>query len=402
MKKLLEKKLENNIWKFAIHLITNKRAYMPFLSIYLMTMPGATEQFIGVLTSIGQMVGLALEIPSGYISDRIGHKRSLVLARVFIALSTASYLFADEKFWFILGAVFLAIGFSFTSGTSSAFMHDTLRALGRDSEYSKIMGRIKSIGFAVPVLFILSLSYLADIDFKLAFIGALLIDIFGLLAVSLLKQPKSIDEEEISEESSDRFALVKKWFSLGWVPFVIFASLSFGIVFAATAGFKNTYQESLGFSIFMIGILWGVARSFVSLVVLLNNFVYKKLSFRQFLLGQTFLFSLGFIALFLFPYKWITAGIFIVLNILMWGFGVSRSNYLLDFIGSSKRKATFLSINHFIQNAIVSLLGFVMGFMVHRYSYQKAFLFVGITLAVVTFLFLFLLPKEDQKKSHSV
>lgn len=45
--------LNGNIPKFTIHSITNKRAYMTFLTIFFLTMPDATAKTIGFLILIG-------------------------------------------------------------------------------------------------------------------------------------------------------------------------------------------------------------------------------------------------------------------------------------------------------------------------------------------------------------
>jgi len=89
-------KLQSNIWKMAVYYITNKRTYLTFLTIFLLTMPNATAKTIGLILAVGQFVGFLVEIPSGYISDRIGHRNALIIARSAMVFSTACYVFATS------------------------------------------------------------------------------------------------------------------------------------------------------------------------------------------------------------------------------------------------------------------------------------------------------------------
>lgn len=367
---------------------------MPFLSIYLLTMPNTTANFIGILTGIGQIAGLLMEIPSGYIADKIGHKNALIIARFFLVLSTACYVFAESNIWFVFGAIFLATGMAFVSGTDTAFMHDTLNALDKKDQYSKIVGRIKSIGFAVPTVFIILLSIVADFDFKIAFIFALAIDMVGLFAVILLKQPE-IEKENIQEIGVTNFkTTMQEWLNVGWFKYVLIGSVVAGISLGATIGFKNTYQELVGFSISMIGILWAASRFLISGLLLTNEYIYKMFSFKTFILLQTFIYSASFIALGFASNMWVVALCFIVPNIAMWGLGSASNQYHLNFIGNSKSKATLLSVNGLIQNISTGIFAVFMGFLVTEHSYQMAYLISGIILTAITFFAVFYLKNR--------
>ena len=213
--------LESNLWKFAVHLVTNKRTYMTFLTIFLLMMPNATAKTIGLLTLVGEIVGFLFEVPSGYISDRIGHKNALVIARSALVLSTLMYVLADSIPWFFAGAALLAIGMAFESGTTDAFMHDTLTALKRNDQYASIIGKLRSIGFGVPIVFILLLAFVAETSFHTAFVVALVIDIVGLLAtISLVKPPvEQYHVEEVGFQNITR--TLREFISVGWLPFVV-------------------------------------------------------------------------------------------------------------------------------------------------------------------------------------
>ncbi len=385
-----QNKIEANIWKFAIYSITNKRTYMTFLTIYLLMMPSATAKTIGVLTAVGQITGFLFEIPSGYISDRIGHKNALVFSRIFFIFSTLCYVLANSIPWFFLGAIFLAIGFAFMSGTGSAFMHDTLKEIGKDKQYAHIMGRVQSLGFAVPIIFIILLPFIAETSFKLAFLTVLVIDIVGFLVALSMTNPNN--EGKIEEISIVNFKqTIREWFNAGWFRYILIGSIVFGVSFGATAGFKNPHQEMIGFSITSLGFLWAGSRVLISGLLLFNGWVYKTFSYKQFIIMRTVIYALCCLGIGLISNMWVVAVMFMIQAAFMWGMSPVVAQYNLEFIKTSKSKATLLSINQLIEKIFTTIFGFTMGFLVLGYSYPPSSLIMGIILVVILIFAMFYL-----------
>lgn len=380
--------------------VANKRPYMTFLTIFLLTMPSATARTIGLLTLVGQIVGFLFEIPSGYISDKLGHKNALIIARASMVLSTACYVFADSIPWFFAGAILLAIGHSFASGTSAAFMHDTLVALNKEDRYSEIMGKMRSIGFAVPIGLILLLPVIAEHSFRLAFGVMLMVDVVGLLMALLLVNPR-ISEQEVKEVDLGNFSsILKGFFKMRWAKYVLLTAMVSGITFGVSAGFKNPYQEMLGFSLPMLGVLWASSRVLISLLLLVNGRVYKLFTFKRFILIKMFIYAVCFIGIGLASNMWVVALLFIIPTTITYGLGAARSQYDLDFIGQSGSKATLLSIKTFMGNIFGGLSGFVMGVLVVGHSYPVAYLSFGVSILVIAIASVFLLKETRYALGH--
>jgi len=117
--------LESNIWKFFIFNLTQRRHYVAILSIFFLTLPDTTAKQIGIYSLAGYLASFILEIPSGYLSDRIGHKKILVLSKILLLFSILSFIYATSLIYFIIGSVLFASSAAFESGTTSAFMHNT-------------------------------------------------------------------------------------------------------------------------------------------------------------------------------------------------------------------------------------------------------------------------------------
>src|SRR3989339_2032359 len=97
------KGVEGNLLKFTIALITNKRLFVVILGAYYLTIPNVTPWWVGTILLVSTLSGFLFEIPSGYIADKIGHKKALVVSSVSSVLSTSFFLFADSVSFLFLG-----------------------------------------------------------------------------------------------------------------------------------------------------------------------------------------------------------------------------------------------------------------------------------------------------------
>ena len=83
-----------------------------------------------------------MEYPSGYVSDRLGYRLSLVIACLFGIAGWSVYLVA-HVFWQVIGAeLLLGVCYAFISGSDTALLYETLKAGGRTELYTRCDGRM--------------------------------------------------------------------------------------------------------------------------------------------------------------------------------------------------------------------------------------------------------------------
>ena len=87
-----------------------------------------------LLYAIYDLATTLLEVPSGWISDRIGRRPTLILSSVFGGVACLVLASGDTFSAFILGQVLLGASIAFVSGTDSATLFEALAADGRESE----------------------------------------------------------------------------------------------------------------------------------------------------------------------------------------------------------------------------------------------------------------------------
>ena len=392
----MEKKLKSNIWKYTLLLIANKRIFVAILGAYYLTIPDVTPEGIGIILLAGSLAGFIFEIPSGYVSDKIGHKAALVLSRLFMLVSTLFFLVANNIAFLILGGIFLSMSTAFHSGTGSAFVHETLRGLKRENEYAKVTGKMSSIGFAVPIILMVLTPFLVSISFKAPFLAALVVDVVGILAAFLLVTPP-VSQEEIDEIKLTKFKqVVSEGHRLNFFIFALFSGIVSGALFSV-GGFRAPYQLFLEVPVIWYGVLFGAGRVFASLMLAYSGKIKERISLFSFYKFQLVLYTIFILVLGLVP-DWRVAVIaFIVINAFQWGLSKVDNSYLMDIIKTSKFKATLLSIRAQISQLIAAIASFGVGFLIERLSYQYGFLYLGLIFFAVLFsLYLYIINKHEE------
>lgn len=376
----MQRQLKANIWKYFLIILTNRRNYIPILAIYFLTLPNTTAQQIGLYIGIGWFAGFLLEIPSGYISDKWGHKKTLILAKFLMLASTLFFIFGNSLPYFILGSSFIALGFAFTSGTGGAFLHNTLVGLKREKNYGDISGKIRAKASLVSVGMILLLPLLTKISLVLPIKIYLIFDVIGILTAFSLYSPK-IKYGAEDEEGEKIWLQLKRFRGTGFYVTSLFVGFIGGFIMALSP-FKEPFVESLGFPIIFIGSIMAFSRV-VWFIVGHNLKILKKIKIQRLLFYEIFFFS-GLIILssqLKNPYF-----IGLILAILI-GYYHGRSSligeyYLNNFLINKRYKATMLSIKQQIgklfESGIALLIGFVMAI-----SFSLGFLVLGICMLLV-------------------
>ena len=381
----MQKLLQGNIWKYTLLLIANKRIFVAILGAYYLTIPDVNAAGVGIILLAGSLAGFVFEIPSGYVSDKIGHKQALVISRIVILLSTILFLVANNIIFLILAGIALSTGIAFHSGTGSAFMHETLRGLQREKDYASVMGKISSIGFAVPIVFMVLVPFLVSISFKLPFAIALIVDLVGLFAaISLVTPP--VPQEEIKEIGVTNFRQVlREGYHLNFFTFALFSGIIGGVLFGV-GGFRAPYQTFLEIPVIWYGVFFGIGRAFASLMLAYSGRIRAITTIYSFYKFQLILYTFFILILATISTWWIVVIAFIVINAFQWGLSKVDNSYMMDIISPSKFKATLLSTHAQIEHVVAAVASFGVGFAIERISYQSGFLYLGIGFFVILML----------------
>jgi MFS family permease len=133
--------VSHNFWKiFTLKFLGDFLPIAPVLILFY-TANGLNSTQIFTIQAAFHLAVLLLEVPSGYLADVIGRKKTLVFGAIFFPLGLAFYAAGRSFAAFIFAEVLLAVSVSMRSGCDSALIFDSLRQLGRESEYKRFEGR---------------------------------------------------------------------------------------------------------------------------------------------------------------------------------------------------------------------------------------------------------------------
>lgn len=161
-------KFEKNISRLYLIKISKWfNLVMPVVVLFYQS-NGMGMQDIFTLKAIYSIAIVAMEVPSGWMADVWGRKKTLFAGSILGATGFLIYSFSFGFWAFAVAEIVLGIGHACVSGADSAMLYDSLKASGKTDQYTKNEGRITSAG-----------------NFAEAFAGVL----GGLLAAISLRTP---------------------------------------------------------------------------------------------------------------------------------------------------------------------------------------------------------------------
>jgi MFS family permease len=173
-----------------------------FFDTFLLIAPFYTVMFadrglspaqIGVALAAWSATGLALEIPSGVLADRVSRRWLLFTGQVVRAAGFVIWILVPTFWGFLGGLVLWGVKSAFMSGTFEALVFDELKAMGRSGDYARVIGRTQASRYAGVLLASLLAAAAAGLGYDallLASVSAAVLS--AATAVALPKAPKAL------------------------------------------------------------------------------------------------------------------------------------------------------------------------------------------------------------------
>ncbi len=374
----LRRGLRSNLFYYFLYSLSQRRHFIPILSIYFLTLPNTTAQQIGFYTGLGYLASFLLEIPSSYMADTIGHKKTLIMAKILMIASMLCFIFANGFIIFALGSVFISASFAFTSGTESAFMHNTLIALRKGKKYTKIMSKNSAnVSFLSAILIIL-LPLTTQFDITIPLYINLIFDLLGFGAVLLLTSPPL--KKEVKEYEGT-FQTLRRSINKSFFPVILFTGLVGGFLIGES-GFRYPYLQSLGYPVVLIGLVMGISRFVWFGVGHYAHFLNEKIGIRRLMQIEIILFPLAYLLIASLKNPFLIGAVFSLAVGYYWGRHRIIEHHILDkCVINGRYKATILSVAQQVQVVYEVIVAFGIGFVMQK-SYALGFALLGIVLFI--------------------
>lgn len=406
-------------YKFCLYgFLKSLRFFVPFLILFFLE-KGMTFLQIGTLYAIREIGTNIFEVPSGFLADVLGRRKTMVASFLFYIMSFILFYFGNDYLLFSVAMMVFALGEAFRTGVHKAMIFEYLKLKGWAKQKVYYYGHTRSwsqIGSAVSSL-LAGVIVFYDGAYQAIFLYSIVPYILGLFL--MISYPKVLEGTSIVSKDSnlkDKFqSLWQSFYSAFKSPVILQAvgniSLFSGF-YKAVKDYLQPVLQSLALSmplllfweekertaivvgliyfiIFMLGSFTsrnagGIASKFQKLQKPINISLLLALSFG--LLSGLF-FHWGFVLLSIILYLFI-----FMLEGLQKPMGIA---FFADRI-DTKILASALSAQSQIKTIWASILAILLGFFVDQFG-------VGIGLAIssgVMILFLPVLWLRDSKRKH--
>jgi MFS family permease len=374
--------IEHNITK--IYLIKTARWLMlttPYLPLF-MGENGIDKSSYSLLAAIHALSVIIFEIPSGYLADAIGRKKTLILGSVLGALGYVVYSLSFSFSGFLLAMVALGLGQSLISGSDSAMLYETLMSMKKAGEYSRYEGRLIAFGSFMETIGAPLGGLLAAMSLRYSFIAQALVALIAVPAALTLVEPHG--EIAAQGRSANLLPALKKSLLLDrkLLSLVCYSALIGGATYTMAKSIPYWYNETVQSSALELGLFWSALNLSAALFSAYAYRLERKINRLGFMATIGLVVSLGFIGLGYAP-----TYLAIALLFLFYCFrGLATpilKNYINDHTGSDIR-ATVLSVRMFLVYVIFAALFPLMGWVGDTSSWGHALVFAGAIFAFFT------------------
>jgi len=170
------------------------------------------------LAGIYYLCVVVFEVPSGWMSDRLGRALTLRIAGAAWVVCHLCFILGADSFLLVaVGQAMLALGYASLSGTDVTFHFDTLEALGRHGEFGERQAKVSSRGLVFGGAGALLGGSLALIDLRLAFAASMVLaSLQLLLALRFAEPPRAGEAAGLFRQIGECLSYLRK-ISLAWI-----------------------------------------------------------------------------------------------------------------------------------------------------------------------------------------
>lgn len=182
--------MERNLRLYPIYqVLRSSMFWLPVFFLYFLSVLSIEEALL--LEAIYYFAVVLLELPSGYLSDRVGRRLTLGISALCAIASAVLFALTAAFVPFAIAQVLKAAGMAFNSGTDSSLLYDSLEEVGRTEEIGEREGRAHSYGLGAGAIAAVVGGITAGFDLRLAWWLTALAEVGALVVVLRFAEPAS-------------------------------------------------------------------------------------------------------------------------------------------------------------------------------------------------------------------
>ncbi len=250
-------KLDNYQKLYYKHFFRTVNTLFPIITLFYLHR-GASIFQVFLLSIIYSVVSIAFEVPTGIIGDKFGRKTSIVLGCLCMILHSVTYIFAHSFLWLAIGFSLFVIAKTFFSGSVEAFIYDSLKDEGKESQmnkyYSKYSSAANITSFIFPIVGAVIARGLTEQQFLVLLFMGLVGHIISFIFALSLEEP-----EHHKRQTKSSLELLKNSFKLLKSNRIILSlALNKGFIFLLFVAYWRMWQPYFSSTLLIPVALFGI------------------------------------------------------------------------------------------------------------------------------------------------
>ncbi|WP_437735661.1 MFS transporter [Sorangium sp. So ce1335] len=324
------------------------------------------------------------EFPSGYIADRLGHRRALVLGSGAILVGWVLYALARGLLSVLAAELVLGVGYSLISGADAALLYDSLREQGREDEFARWYGRMRSAAQISSAAAALLAGFLYARWSRLPFVMEI-----GCWAIALgialrfgetRRAPPRVDDHLGRMRAIVRDALLRR----ADLRAVLLLGVAFALAAYLPTWLMALYATEAGADVAWIGPMWAIASITTALGAMVSEAAGRRLGMTGTLVACLALVAAGYLGLALSHHALGFAFYFLLTFVR--GLHMPLLHHEEQRLAPDDDRASCVSLRSFLFRIAFVLLGPVVGMGVDRHGHRPVLWVAGALMVALTLL----------------
>ncbi|MDF1800461.1 MAG: MFS transporter [Planctomycetota bacterium] len=368
----------------AFHALQMSLFPMAIITVFFKDAIGMSMGEIMLLQGAFGLALVLFEFPSGYLADRIGYRRALMIGAVLNAIGWTIYVRADTIPHILLAEIVLGIGISLISGTDSALLYESLEETGDEGLFGMWTGRVRFFGqfgegtAAIVAGFVYAAWQRAPFMLEV-----------GIWVINLWVAWKLVEPARHRPPATENWKQIKamvRHLAVGdpKLRAIVVLTIALGMSSFIPVWTIQIYATEAGLAAGLLGVVWATANYSVALGSLYSTRVAGRIGLGTLLVVCIGLVAIGYAGLGLTYTVW-GVGFYFVLTIMRGLNGPVLHHEEHRRIPSSDR-AGFVSLRSLIFRGCFLVLGPLIGGSMDRWGQRPVLLAVGAGICAVAIL----------------
>lgn len=338
---------------------------IPIITLFWTNQVGLSLGDILYLQAVFGLAVVLLELPSGYVADRVGYRKSLLVGAVLWVAGWLVYTRAASFLGVMLAEVVLGAASAFISGADRALMWVSLDAEGRRATYTRWDGRVRAAAQIAESGSSAIGGWLYSMAPRLPFWLQVPVAAIGFVTVASLAETPRQDGAPTRSHLARALHVVRTTL---WhhprLPAAMALSVALGLSTFVMVWLIQPIAQARGVAPAWFGPLWAGAHAWLAAVSMSSGRVVATLGARRTLIACCALVPIGYAGLALGATAWSLA--FYLCFMTIRGLQAPILTGVMQEDAPSEDRASVLSLNALLFRLAFVLVGPPVGLLIDR------------------------------------